>query len=105
MASAADRFEDLDDLIARRQRSGLIRTILASLVVVVVAAAFLWFTLRELNDASARLSNVKTQLDDAQQGLAVVQAQRDAALTQAKAALAAQDAAVEARTKAEAAVQ
>lgn len=105
MASAIDPFDDLDARIARRERSSLVRTIVASLVVIAVAAAFLWFTLRELNEASARLSDVKAQLDAVQQDLVAAQSQRDTAVAEAKAAAAAQDAAIEARNKAETAAR
>lgn len=101
MAAATDRFDDLDERIVRRERSSLVRTILASLIVIAVAAAFLWYTLRELNEASARLSSVKAELGTVQQDLATAQSQRDKAAQEATAAARARDAAVEAQQKAE----
>jgi hypothetical protein len=56
--------EELLHRVSRGQRAAVLRTGVVSLGIVVVAALFLWFTLRQLSDVQAQLQNEKAQLTD-----------------------------------------
>lgn len=58
-------FDQLSQRIERGHRKALVRTFLLSFATVVVAAAFLVFTLRELERANQQLSKVNKEISDA----------------------------------------
>jgi hypothetical protein len=54
--------DDLQQRISRGQRAAMLRTAVLSFGIVVVAALFLWFTLRELSKAQTELASVESRI-------------------------------------------
>jgi hypothetical protein len=98
----ADIAESLDLRIARANRTALVRTAVLCVAVIVAAAAFLWFIVRQAEEASAQLQGLKTQIETASKAAAAADDRVKEANTQAARATERVTAAEAARTKTEA---
>jgi hypothetical protein len=81
MRAATDQalLDNLEKDIARRERRGLILTIVIALSSVAAAAAFLLFTYYKLSEASSQLDSIRAEMASRQQQLAsVTKAKEDA---------------------------
>ena len=73
---------ELETRVAARDRHRFVRTVAASLVPIVAAALFLWFTLQEIGDAQRALALTSFELSEAASQLADRQAEIEALSTQ-----------------------
>ena len=75
LAIRDERLDELEAGLERRDRHTLFRTTLLTLVPVAAAGAFLWITVREINDSQNELKAVKTELAETKRALATEQAE------------------------------
>jgi hypothetical protein len=94
--------ERLDRRIERAHRTALVRTVVLSVVTVAAAAAFLWFILREAEQANVQLHALNAQIETARTAAATADARVARANAAAAAATERVAAAESARIKAEA---
>lgn len=86
MASTDGDLTQLEARLAKGERRNLIRTVAFSIVPVVAAVVFLWFTLQQIESASGRLNEVRAELETAQVELEQAEADLEAAVRTAEAA-------------------
>jgi len=99
---ASATVEPLDRRIERVHRTALIRTVVLGVAVVAAAAAFLWFIVRQAEQANAQLHALNAQIETARTAAATANARVAAANEQAARAAERVTAAESARTRAEA---
>lgn len=80
--------KDLNQRIEQAQRKALLRTIVLSVAIVVVAAIVLLYTLREIDSANRKLAEASTELEQVSTHIAEANDARMKAETDLKAALA-----------------